>query len=330
LQNKVSKRLLMSLVIIFLLSLALAGCGSGSQQAKIQNINIATATTGGVYYPLGNAMAQLFSKYIPNVKASAQATAGTPQNILLMQKKEAEVAFAQSGVAYYAAKGLGMFQGKPVSFMRAITNLYPNVMHIVVRADSGITSIKQLEGKRFVPGAVGSATEINSQEILGLYGLDYKNKKNITADYLGYTEAAEALKDHRVDGILIAGGLPTAAVLDAASSVKIRILSIEPEYLKKLVHEMPWYYEFKIPKGTYIGQDEDVTTVAVANILICRDDLSDDLVYQMTKTLYEHQKDLVAAHSAAKAMTLEDATKGLTVPLHPGAQKYYREKGILK
>jgi len=312
------------------------GCGGGgggnkaAAPAKIQNINIATATTGGVYYPLGNAMAKLFSDKIPGIKVSAQATAGTPQNVLIMQKKEAEVAFAQNGVAYYAYNGKEMFKDKPTKFLRGITNLYPNVMHIVVNANSNITSIKQFEGKKFVPGAIGSATEINSKEILGMYGLDYKDKKNVKGEYLGYSEAAEALKDGRVDGILIAGGLPTSAVMDAASSVKIKILSLEPDMIKKLQETMPWYYEVTIPKGTYMGQNEDVRTVAVANLLICREDLTNDMVYSMTKTLHENQKDLVAAHSAAKDMKLEIALKGMTVPLHPGAEKYYKEKGIIK
>ena len=322
-----NRKLVFILSALVILALIAAGCG-GAQ--KVQNINIATATTGGVYYPMGNAMAQIVSKNVPNVKASAQATAGTPQNVLLMQKKEAELAFAQNGVAYYAYQGQGMFDGKPVKMLRGVTHLYPNVMHIVVRADSNIKSVKDFAGKKFVPGAVGSATEINSKEILGLYGLDYKDKKNVKVDYLGYSEAAEALKDDRVDGILIAGGLPTSAVLDAASSVKIRLLSIEPDMMARLIKEMPWYYEFKIPKGTYIGQTEDVTTVAVANILICRDDLSTDLVYGITKSLYDNHKDLVTAHSAAKDMKLEDGTKGMTVPLHPGAEKFFKEKGIIK
>jgi len=296
----------------------------------LENINIATATTAGVYYPMGNAMAQLFNTKVPGVKASAQATAGTPQNILLMQKKEAEVAFAQNGVAYYAYNGLEMFKDKPVKMLRGITHLYPNVMQIAVAADSGIRSVKDLEGKGFVPGAVGSATEVNSREILGLYGLDYREKKNVKADYLGYGEAANALKDGRTSGILIAGGLPTAAVMDAAASVKLRLLSLEPEKIRELVEKMPWYYEFVIPKGTYMGQDEDVRTVAVANILICREDLKEDLVYRFTRTIYENLADLVAAHKAAQGIQPENALKGMTVPLHPGAEKYYREIGILK
>ena len=331
------KHWLVALIILVALSLVVVGCGGGgaggdkkAAPAKIQNINIATATTGGVYYPLGNAMSQLFNQKIPGIKASAGATAGTPQNILLMQKKEAEVAFAQNGVAFYAYNGKEMFKDKPTKFLRGITNLYPNVMHIVVAANSSIKSVKDFEGKKFVPGAIGSATEINSKEILSLYGLDYKDKKNVKGEYLGYSEAAEALKDGRVDGILIAGGLPTSSVLDAASSLKIRILSIEPEMIAKLKETMPWYYEITIPKGTYIGQTEDVKTVAVANLLICRDDLSNELVYNMTKALHDNQKDLVAAHSAAKDMKLQDALKGMTVPMHPGAEKYYKEKGIMK
>lgn len=336
---KQKKWLVLSICLISL-ALVVAGCGGSSggdkkpaapaAPAKIQNINIATATTGGVYYPLGNAMAKLFNDKIPGIKTSAQATAGTPQNILLMGKKEAEVAFAQNGVAFYAYNGKEMFKDKPTKFLRGITNLYPNVMHIVVNANSPITSVKQFENKKFVPGAIGSATEINSKEILSLYGLDYKDKKNVKGEYLGYSEAAEALKDGRVDGILIAGGLPTSAVMDAASSVKIRILSLEPDMIAKLIKEMPWYYEITIPKGTYMGQTEDVKTVAVANILICREDLSNDLVYSMTKTLHESHKELVTAHNAAKDMKLETALKGMTVPMHPGAEKYYKEKGIMK
>ena len=331
------KHWLVALIFLVALSLVVVGCGGGgaggdkkAAPAKIQNINIATATTGGVYYPLGNAMSQLFNQKIPGIKASAGATAGTPQNILLMQKKEAEVAFAQNGVAFYAYNGKEMFKDKPTKFLRGITNLYPNVMHIVVAANSSIKSVKDFEGKKFVPGAIGSATEINSKEILSLYGLDYKDKKNVKGEYLGYSEAAEALKDGRVDGILIAGGLPTSSVLDAASSLKIRILSIEPAMIAKLKETMPWYYEITIPKGTYIGQTEDVKTVAVANLLICREDLSNELVYNMTKALHDNQKDLVAAHSAAKDMKLQDALKGMTVPMHPGAEKYYKEKGIMK
>jgi TRAP transporter TAXI family solute receptor len=321
-----------ALVAVVAGTLSLVLVCAGSAWAQIKNVNIATATTAGVYYPLGNAMAQIFAKKVPGVRFSAQATAGTPQNILLMQKKEAEIAFAQNGIVYYAYNGKEMFKDKPDKTLRAITHLYPNVMQIVTNANTGIASMRQFEGKRFVPGAVGSATEVNSREILGLYGLDYREKKNVRADYLGYAEAADALKDGRAEGILIAGGLPTAAVMDVASILRdrTRLLSIEPDMLKKLVAEMPWYYEFTIPKGTYMGQAEDVRTVAVANILIVRQDLPDDLVYTLTKTLYESLPDLVAAHRAAKDMIPEAALSGLTCPLHPGAERYYRERGILK
>lgn len=326
------KWMLVLTVCLITLSLLDSGCKGGDNDkkevpAKIQSINIVTATTGGVYYPLGIAIAQLFNQNISGIKAISVATAGTAKNVQLMQEKSAEVAFVQNGVAYYAFNGTEMFKDKPMKFLRGITNLYPNVMHIVVAANSNIKTINDLEGKKIVPGSIGSATEIDSKEILELYGLNFKDMKS---EYLGYSEAAEALKDGRVDGIIIAGGLPTSAVLDVAASLKIRILSMEPVMIGKLQETMPWYFAITIPKGTYMGQLEDVKTVAVANWLVCRDDLNNELVYNMTKTLYENQKDLVAAHSAAKDMRIQDALKGMTVPLHPGAERYYKEKGIVK
>lgn len=314
-----------NLWFILLVVFFITGCGS---ESKAERINIATATSGGVYYSMGNAMAQLFNEKIPRIQVSAQATAGTPQNIILMQKKEAEIAFAQSGVVYDAFNGKEMFKDKPNKNLRSITHLYPNVVHIIVKEDSGITSIKQFEGKKIVPGAIGSATEINSREILNLYNLDYKGAKNVQVDYLGNSEAGDALKNGHVDGIIIASGLPAAAVMDAASSIKIKLLSIEPEIIKNIIAEKPWYYEFLIPKGTYMGQTEDVRTVAVANILICRSDLSETFVYSLTKAIYENTTTLENSHKAASDITLKNSQKGLSIPLHPGAEKYYREKNV--
>lgn len=302
--------------------------GNGGGEAKAPSrISIATATTGGVYYPVGNALAQLWTQK-NNVQAVAQSTAGTPQNINMMEKKEAEIAFAQNGVAYYAYNGKEMYKDRPQKELRAMSFLYPNVMHFVVKADSGINSIKDLKGKRFVPGTTGSATEVNSREMLAVYGLDYRERKDLQADYVGYNEAAEALKNGQVQGIMIAGGLPTAAVLDVATSSNVRLLSMEPEMIEKLTKENPWYYPYTIPKGTYKGQTEDVKTVAVANILITRADLPTDFVYNLTKTMYENLKALGDAHGAMKDLKKEDALNGLTVPLHEGAKKYFKEIGL--
>lgn len=323
------KWLALSMVAVLALSV-LAGCSTsagGKSEVKGALVNIATATTGGVYYPLGNAMAKLWTDQL-GVKGSAQTTAGTAQNINLFEKKEAEVAFAQAGVVVQAMKGEGPFKGHPQKDLRAMTYLYPNVMHFIVRKDSGINTIKDLEGKKIVPGSVGSATEINTKEIIGEYGLDYTTKKNVKADFVGYNEAADLMKNKQADMTMIAGGLPTSSILDMAASFDMKLLSIEPEMIKKITAKYPWYFEYVIPANTYKGQTEEVRTLAVANILLVRKDLNDELVYQLTKTLYEHTNDLVAAHNAAKDIKLENALKGLTAPLHPGAEKFYKEKGL--
>lgn len=328
------KKLISMALTAGLLLTSIVGCsqstGGGGDTASTKapsRITIATATTGGVYYPVGNALAQLWSQK-NGVQAVAQSTAGTPQNINMMEKKEAEIAFAQNGVAYYAYNGKEMYKDRPQKNLRAISFLYPNVMHFVVKADSGINSIKDLKGKRFVPGSTGSATEVNSREILSVYGLDYREKKDLQVDYVGYNEAAEALKNNQVQGIMIAGGLPTAAVLDVATSSNVKLLSLEPEMIEKLTKEMPWYYPFTIPKGTYKGQTEDIQTVAVANILLVREDLPTDFVYNLTKTMFENLKTLADAHGAMKDLKKEDALNGLTVPLHEGAKKYFKEIGL--
>ncbi len=323
--------------MIILVAAMLTGCSSqsktqapaatGEKSVKGAMVNVATATTGGVYYPLGNAMAKMWTDKL-GVKGSAQATAGTPQNITLLEKKEAEVAFAQNGVVAVAYRGEGQFKDHANKDLRAMTYLYPNVMHFIVRKDSGINSIKDLAGKKIVPGTVGSATEINTKEMIGEYDLDYSSKKNIKADFVGYNEAADLMKNKQADAAMIAGGLPTAAIIDMANSFDLKLLSIEPEMIKKITAKYPWYFEYVIPKNSYKGQTEEIHTLAVANILLVRKDLDDSLVYQLTKAIYENTDQLVAAHETAKYIKLESALNGMTCPLHPGSEKYYKEKGL--
>jgi TRAP transporter TAXI family solute receptor len=321
---------LVSITIIGLIVCMALATGIGGA-AKEYRINIATATTGGVYYPLGNAFAQVWTKNLPGVRASAQATAGTPQNIQLMGTKEAHIAFGQNGVCYCAYYGTMQYDGNPQKFIRGMTYLYPNVMHFVARKGSGVKSVADLKGKKFVPGAVASATEINGREILSIYNLNYmkdKGEVNVKADFVGYNEAADLIKNNQTDVSLIAGGIPTAAVMDMFASAHVELINIEEDKIKDLQKEYPWYFPIIVPKGTYPGQSEDVLTVAVANILVCTDDLPDDLVYTLVKTLYDKHDDLVAAHMAAKDMKIEDGMKGMIIPIHPGAAKFFEENGV--
>ncbi|HEY8347605.1 MAG TPA: TAXI family TRAP transporter solute-binding subunit [Symbiobacteriaceae bacterium] len=320
-----------SLAATALLLLLGAGC-SPTRSGPVSNINVATATTGGAYYPIGNAIANIWSEQIPGVRASAQSTNGTPHNLQLLAKGDAEVAFAESGVVYEAVTGTGAFAGQPPqTHFAALTYIYPNVMQWLIRPDSGIASLADLKGKRVVPGPQNSATELNSRNMLSLVGLNYRERADLKADFLDYNQAAEQLKNRQADAILLGGAVPIAAVMDVMTSGEARMLSLPEEYIRELTAKFPWYFPYTIPAGTYRNQDEDVQTVAVANILIVRKDLPEDLVYDLVRTLYENQEALMEAHSAMRDFRLEDGLKGITgvVDLHPGAERYFREKGLL-
>jgi len=325
--------------MVIIITLALTGCGStsstgdGQTTEKIQKVNIATGTTSGAYYPIGNAMAKIWSDKVPGVKASAQSTEASAANMNFLQQKEAEVAFTMANVAVYAYEGQDTFKGRANKDLRGMTFLYPNVTQIVVRKDSGINSLKDLEGKRFAPGATGSGTVTNSKEVLGAYGLNFweTDKSNVKADYVGFTEASELLKNKQVDAANFSGAMPLAAIMDVSNSIDIKLISLEPEMIKEIVTQYPFYYEVVIPKGTYKGQDEEVHTVALANLLLTRADLSEDLVYNLTKGIYENLPDLLNAHSITKNIKKEDSNKGMgPLPLHPGSIKYFKEVGIMK
>ena len=294
-------------------------------------INVATATTGGAYYPIGNAIAQLWNEKVPGVKASAQATNGTPHNIQLMAKKDAEVAIGQSGVVYQAVNGVGAYkdQGKQ-TFFTAMTHLYPNVMQWVVRRELPVKSLAELKGRRIVPGPQNSATELNSREMLDVIGLDYRTKGDLKADYLDYNQAAEQLKNKHAEVIMIAGGVPTAAVLDVMTTGEGKLLSLPDDYVQKLTAKYPWYFPITIPAGSYRGQDAEVKTVAVANMLIVRNDLPDPLVHDLVKAMYDNAGALAQSHAAMKAFQLKDGLKGISdvVALHPGAARFFQEAGV--
>jgi TRAP transporter TAXI family solute receptor len=305
----------------------------GAGRAAPQAVNIATATTGGAYYPIGNAIAQLWNEKVPGVRASAQATNGTPHNIQLMAKKDAEAAIGQAGVIFQAVNGVDTYkaQGKQ-GFFSGMTHLYPNVMQWVVRRDLPVKSLADLKGKRLVPGPQNSATELNSREMLALLNLDYRTRGDLKADYLDYNQAAEQLKNRHADAIMIAGGVPTAAVIDVMTSGDAKLVSLPDDYVRQLTAKYPWYFPYTIPAHSYRGQDQDVHTVAVANLLVVRNDLPEPLVHDLVAAMYANVPALVAAHGAMKAFKLEDGLKGITgvVPLHPGARRFFQEKGLLR
>ncbi|MCM3570544.1 TAXI family TRAP transporter solute-binding subunit [Neobacillus mesonae] len=336
---RIPKGILSLLCIMLVFSVLLTACGGTSSKSsstgKQENssnkkvfVNIATATTAGVYYALGNSIAELWNKKISNVKASAQATAGTPQNIKLLAKKEAQVAFAQNGLALDAWEGRGVFAGKPEQGFRALTYLYPNVCYFVVRTDSGINSLADIKGKRIAPGPVGSGTEGNAREILSVLDIDYKDKGDAKAQYVGNAEASEMFSNNQVDVTFIAGGIPHSSVVEMLTSTDAKILPITGEVRDMLIKKYPSYFPVTIPANTFKNQTQPVETVAVSNMLIGAADLSDDVVYQMLDTMYKNTDQLEKSFKGAGNMKPEEGINGITVPLHPGAVKYFKEKGV--
>lgn len=320
------KRLLAITVICLLAIGMLAGCGSQETAKKTTQLILATGGTAGTYYPLGGAMAQIFNTKVPNVNVTAQSTGASVENLRLVNKKEAELAIVQNDMMDYAYNGKEAFKEK-LPNIRGIAILYPEIIQIVVSADSGINSIADFKGKRIGVGAPGSGTEANTRQLLDVYGLDYKV---MNPHYLSFAECADRFKDKQIDGFIFTTGIPNSAVQEIASQHSIKLVSIPDDMIAKLVQKYPFLTAFTIPANTYKGQTEPVKTVAVQATLIVNPDVKEDIVYNITKALFENQADLAKAHAKGKELSLEKAVKGMSIPLHPGAAKYYKEKGIIK
>lgn len=304
--------------------LALLGVASA---ADLKFINVLTGGTSGVYYPLGVALTRIYGEVLPDAKATVQATKASAENLNLLQGGKGELAITLGDTLSLAWKGDAEAGFKaPLGKIRGIAALYPNYIHLVARADSGIRSLADLKGKRISVGAPKSGTEINSRTILKAAGLSYEDLSKV--EYLPYAESVELIKNRQIDGTLLSSGLGVAAIRDLAASAEIVVVTIPAETIAKTGD--PAYQPGTIPADTYTGQKEPVVTATVYNFLVTRADLPDDAVYTMTKAMFAHLDQMVAAHGAAKAIKLENATKGMPVPLHPGAERYYREAGLLK
>ncbi len=290
-------------------------------------LSIATGGTGGVYYPLGGGLAALMSKHIPGVEATAEVTTASIDNMKLLHANKIAVAFTLPDSAWDAYQGQVKGLNEKVA-VRSLAAIYSNYLHIVALDGSGIKSVADLKGKRVSTGAPGSGTEIRGLRVLEAYGVTPKDFKS--QDRLGVAESAGALKDRKLDAFIWDGGLPTAAVLDlgATPGIKIQIIAHGDSVPKMTSKYGPLYFVATIPKGTYGGVETDVSVSAATNLLVAHERMEESLAYQITKLLIEHTADLVAVHQAAKEITLKSAVVGSPVPFHPGALRYYKEKGI--
>lgn len=307
--------------------LALWAAGTLPAAAQQQFINILTGGTSGIYYPLGVSLSQIYGKAIPEAKASVQATKASVENLNLLQAGRGEIALTLGDALSDAWKGNEEVGFKtPLNKLRGVAAVYHNYIQIVASAESGIKNLADLKGKRISVGAPKSGTELNARAILKAAGLSYKDFAKV--EYLPFGESVELIKNRQLDVTLQSAGLGVASIRDLATSVKIVVVPIPADVVAKVGD--PAYQPATIPAGTYEGQTQDTPTAAIPNFLVSHEGVPADLIYKMTKAMYENLDMMVAAHAAAKGIKLENAVKGMPLPLHPGAEKYYKEKGLIK
>jgi len=289
-------------------------------------INVLTGGTSGVYYPIGVALSQLYGSGIDGAKTSVQATKASVENLNLLEAGRGELAFALGDSVTDAWNGVEEAGFKaPLKKLRAIAGTYPNYIQIVASKESGITTLADLKGKRISVGAPKSGTELNACAIFKAAGLSYEDMGKV--EFLPYAESVELIKNRQLDATLQSSGLGMAAIRDLAATLPITFVAIPAEITAKIDNAA--YQAASIPAGTYDGQDSEVPTVAINNILVSHEGVSDEVAYQMTKLMFDNLERLGNAHSAAKDIKLEGAAKDLPIPLHPGAERFYKEAGAL-
>jgi TRAP transporter TAXI family solute receptor len=319
-----SKRLIFCALAAAMLGGLLAN-NAGAQQV---NIAIATGGTGGVYYPLGGGMANVLSRYVPGYAATARVTGGSVDNLKLIDTKQSEVALVMVDAALDALKGEDKFKGHPVD-VRTLMVLYPNRMHVVSIEGRGVEKMSDLKGKRVSTGSPGSATEVMAFRVIEAAGLD--KDKDMRRERLGVAESVNAIKDGKIDAFFWVGGLPTAGVTDlgATPGVKIKLIDHDDAVDKMNAKYGGIYSAGVITAKTYPGQDKDNKITVVQNILVANKSMDDKVAYDIVKTFIEKRDELIAVHREAESIDLANqAPKNSPIPWHPGAAKYFAEKGV--
>src|ERR1700744_3972168 len=310
-----------------LVAAAVAAAGPSAPAAGAQQfVNVLTGGTSGVYYPLGVAIGKIFRDKLPGVKTQVQGPKASVENLILLQQGSGEIAFALGDSLKAAWEGdeEAGFKAK-LDKLRTIAAIHPNYIQIVATAESGIKTLADLKGKSLSVGAPKSGTELNSRAILAAAGLSYKDLGKV--EYLPFAESVDLMKNRQMDATLQSAGLGVASLKDLSTSIDIAGVAVPKEVVDKIA---PPFTAVKIPANTYTGQEKDVPTAAVINYLVTSTAVSDDLAYQMTKLIYESLPELANSHVAGKDIKLENAANGSPIPLHPGAIRYYKEKGLIK
>lgn len=333
------KRVFMLFLVLVLVLAMISGCASTSTEepaggepaaeepaaeepAETVFVNIGTGGTAGTYFPLGGAFAEIWNNSIPGVNATAQSTGASVANINLLKDGKVEVVIVQNDIAMYSHEGLLMFEGDAFANLMGLCTMYSEPLQIVT-TDPEIKSIADLAGKDVAVGAIGSGVEANARQVIAAAGLDFDN--DINAKFLSFSEASSGLKDGQVDVAFLTAGIPTAAIQDLSSVRDVFVVPLDGMYAETLKSDYSFFTDYVIPAGTYKGQEADVMTLTVKSMLVVSGDLDEELAYQLTKQIYENHDRVVAAHNVGQYITIDTALDGMSVPVHPGAQRYFDE-----
>jgi hypothetical protein len=326
------KTKILSFFGLFLL-IGFLACGYSSPAAASEKIpekfmKMGTSSSGGIFNALGVLLCQMWTEKITPVNFSAKVTQGSAENALTLGKKEIEVAFVEGLTASEAFKGEGQFKGKACPTLRVMANLFPAVLHFAVLKKSNINNILDFQGKKINVGTPGSGTETVALTLFDFFGL---KAADFSPRRMKHADAATAVSDEKIDGYFQMGGLGIAHQMRSLASGKVKLVPVEPKELReKFLKRYPHFYEYIIPAKAYPHQDEPVLTIASPTLLVTHEGISDELVYRMTKEVFLNVDSLAKAHATAKEFSLPSALKGVNLPLHPGAERYFKEAGILK
>lgn len=290
-------------------------------------VNLGTGGTAGTYFPLGGAFAEIWNNTIPGANVTSQSTGASAANINLLFDKKIEVAIVQNDIAFYAKNGTEMFEGQEFDGLRGLAILYNEPIQLIT-LNPEIKSLADLKGKTVSVGAIGSGNEANARQILSGAGIDIDN--DIKARFLPYSETISGMKDNQIEAAIFTTGMPNAGIQELALQHDLIVVTVDPDVVAKLQVDYPFFTELVIPADTYKGQTEDVASITVKAMLVVTDEMDEELAYQLTKQLYENHDRVVAAHAVGQFITAENAVNGMPIELHPGAERYYKEIGVLE
>lgn len=293
---------------------------AASDKLETKFVTIATGGASGPYNIIGTSLAEIYAKTF-GVNAKTQTTGASVENVNLLTQGKVDMVLALSDVVTNAVEGTEDFK-EPITNIQQVAVLYPNVIQIVASEKSGIKNIEDLKGKRIAVGDQGSGTEVNARTLLEGFGITYDD---IKVDYLGFADAADAMKAGKIEAAFFSSGLPNSSLLELEQGIKLQLVTINQDKLKQIIENKPYFKTFEIPAGTY-GNDAAIPTTAVMNALLIRSDISEEDGYKLTKALFENLDGLKNAHQAANDINLETAQEGMVAPIHPGAKKYYEEQ----